>query len=65
MFLSHPIKSITSGEGGNDNQQIQGKFQIIYHYYGHGIMRNRPFFEKKNIGSKTHYDQVKLDLISE
>ena len=59
VFSFHPIKSITSGEGGmitTNSRKISNNLSLLR---SHGIMRNRPFFEKK-YRVETHYDQVKL-----
>ena len=59
VFSFHPIKSITSGEGGmvtTNSKEISNNLSLLR---SHGIIRNRPLFEKK-YRVETHYDQVKL-----
>ncbi|WP_440669477.1 UDP-4-amino-4,6-dideoxy-N-acetyl-beta-L-altrosamine transaminase [Candidatus Pelagibacter sp. HIMB1483] len=59
VFSFHPIKSITSGEGGmvtTNSKEISNKLSILR---SHGILRNKKIFEKK-YRIETHYDQVKL-----
>ena len=59
VFSFHPIKSITSVEGGmvtTNSKEISNNLSLLR---SHGIIRNRPLFEKK-YRVETHYDQVKL-----
>ena len=59
VFSFHPIKSITSGEGGmvtTNSVKISNNLSILR---SHGIMKNKSIFEKK-YRIETHYDQVKL-----
>ena len=46
VFSFHPIKSITSGEGGmvtTNSKEISNNLSLLR---SHGIIRNRPLFEK-------------------
>ena len=59
VFSFHPIKSITSGEGGmvtTNSKEISNNLSILR---SHGILKNKKVFEKK-YRIETHYDQVKL-----
>ena len=59
VFSFHPIKSITSGEGGmvtTNSKEISNNLSILR---SHGILKNRTLFEKK-YRIETHYDQVSL-----
>ncbi len=59
VFSFHPIKSITTGEGGmvtTNSKEISNNLSLLR---SHGILKNKKLFEKK-YGIETHYDQVNL-----
>lgn len=59
MFSFHPVKPVTTGEGGvivTDNEEYYRKLQI---FRTHGITRDRDFLERKNEGP-WYYEMIDL-----
>ena len=59
VFSFHPIKSITSGEGGMVTTNSKRLSESLLILRSHGILKNRPIFDKR-FRIDTHYDQIKL-----
>ena len=59
VFSFHPVKMITTGEGGiatSNNKSLSDKMKI---FRSHGIIRDKKFFKSKN-NNPTHYEQHEL-----
>ena len=59
VFSFHPVKMITTGEGGiatTNNKSLSEKMKV---FRSHGIIREKKFFKNKN-NNITHYEQHEL-----
>ena len=59
VFSFHPVKMITTGEGGiatSNNKSLSDKMKI---FRSHGIIRDKKLFKSKN-NNPTHYEQHEL-----
>ena len=61
VFSLHPVKIITSGEGGIATTNNKNIFYKLQMYKNHGITKNKKFFLKKNFPG-WHYEQQFLGL---
>ena len=59
VFSFHPIKSITSGEGGMVTTNSKRLSESLLILRSHGILKNRSIFDNR-FRIDTHYDQIKL-----
>lgn len=61
VFSFHPVKMITSGEGGvvtTNSEELKNKVEILS---THGITKNKSFFSDKTCRSDPwHYEQIEL-----
>lgn len=58
-FSFHPVKHITTGEGGMITTNDEKLYLKLLKFRSHGIERNYDFFENKSQGS-WYYEQVEL-----
>ena len=59
VFSFHPVKIITTGEGGiatTNNKKLAIKMNMLR---SHGITKDKNFFQKKRFG-EWHYEQLLL-----
>jgi len=59
IFSFHPVKIITTAEGGVAVTNSKKLFDRLELYRSHGITRNQDFFEH-NFDMKWYYEQIKL-----
>ena len=59
VFSFHPVKIITTGEGGMAMTNDSKLAELMNQYRSHGITRNKDFMMKKN-SKPYHYEQITL-----
>ncbi len=59
IFSFHPVKIITTGEGGMALSNNKRLFEKLKLYRNHGVTRDPTLMKKKNI-SKWYYEQIEL-----
>ena len=59
IFSFHPVKIITTGEGGMALSNNKRLFEKLKLYRNHGVTRDPALLKKKNI-SKWYYEQIEL-----
>ena len=65
IFSLHPVKIITSGEGGLATTNCQKLFDRMVLLRSHGVTRDREQLNSKSDEGAWYYEQQELGLITE